>query len=142
MVHSARNSQYRQRLLGTGNYGNRETVLAELGVQAEALEPNPVSVIVFGSFARGEADSDSDLDVLFVQPQGVNDDDHRWVAAVEGWRQFARRLTGNRVAILETDESSVGRLLRSRKTLWSEVARNGIVVYGKSIDGLRGRRSA
>lgn len=121
---------------------SRETVLAELGSQAETLEPGPVSVIVFGSFARGEAEADSDLDVLFVQPKGMNDDDYRWAAAVEGWRQFARRLTGNRVEVVETSESSVGRFLRSHKTLWADIVRDGVVVYGKSLEGLRGRRSA
>jgi len=121
---------------------SRETVLAELGSQAETLEPGPVSVIVFGSFARGEAEADSDLDVLFVQPKSTNDDDYRWAAAVEGWRQFARRLTGNRVEVVETSESSVGRFLRSHKTLWADIVRDGVVVYGKSLEGLRGRRSA
>ena len=121
---------------------SRETVLAELGSQAETLEPSPVSVIVFGSFARGEAEADSDLDVLFVQPKSTNDDDYRWAAAVEGWRQFARRLTGNRVEVVETSESSVGRFLRSHKTLWADIVRDGVVVYGKSLEGLRGQRSA
>jgi len=121
---------------------SRETVLAELGSQAETLDPSPVSVIVFGSFARGEAEADSDLDVLFVQPKGMNDDDYRWAAAVEGWRQFARRLTGNRVEVVETSESSVGRFLRSHKTLWADIVRDGVVVYGKSLEGLQGRRRA
>ena len=121
---------------------SRETVLAELGSQAETLDPSPVSIIVFGSFARGEAEADSDLDVLFVQPKGVNSDDYRWAAAVEGWRQLARRLTGNRVEVVETSESSVGRFLRSHKTLWADIVRDGVVVYGKSLEGLRGRRSA
>ena len=121
---------------------SRETVLFELGSQAETLDPSPVSVIVFGSFARGEAEADSDLDVLFVRPKDMNDDDDRWAAAVEGWRQFARRLTGNRVEVVETSESSVGRFLRSHKTLWADIARDGVVVYGKSLEGLRGRRSA
>ena len=121
---------------------SRETVLAELGSQAETLEPSPVSVIVFGSFARGEAEADSDLDVLFVQPKSTNDDDYRWAAAVEGWRQFARRLTGNRVEVVETSESNVGRFLRSHKTLWADIVRDGVVVYGKSLESLRERRSA
>ena len=121
---------------------SRETVLLELGSRAETLDPSPVSVIVFGSFARGEAEADSDLDVIFVRPKDMKDDDDRWAAAVEGWRQFARRLTGNRVEVVETSESSVGRFLRSHKTLWADIARDGVVVYGESLEGLRGRRSA
>ena len=120
----------------------REMVLGELGRKAEELVPKPVSVIVFGSFARGEADADSDLDVVFVRPHGVSDDDEHWAAAVEDWRRFARHLTGNRVEVLEATEDDISRLLRSRKPLWVDVARDGVVVHGAPLDDQRGRRSA
>lgn len=120
----------------------RETALDELARKAEALDPTPVSIIVFGSFARGNADVDSDLDAVVVRPRGVSDDDDRWARAVEDWRQFARRVTGNRVEVLEAAEDDIGRLLRSRKPLWADVARDGVVVHGAPLDDLRGRRSA
>jgi predicted nucleotidyltransferase len=120
----------------------RERVLGELGRKAGELAPNPVSVIVFGSFARGEADADSDLDVVFVRPRAVGDDDDRWALAMEDWRQFIRRLTGNRVEILEVTEGEITRLLRSRRPLWVDVARDGLVVHGTPLSELRGRRSA
>jgi predicted nucleotidyltransferase len=119
----------------------RETVLVELAHSAAALDPTPVSVIVFGSFARGDADVDSDLDAVVVRPHGVSDDD-RWAQAVEDWRQFARRLTGNRVEVVDTAEDDIGRLLRSRKPLWIDIARDGVVVHGAPLNELRGRRSA
>jgi predicted nucleotidyltransferase len=119
---------------------SRDHVLGELGRQAEELPVRPVSVIVFGSLARGEADERSDVDTVFVRPQGAPDDD--WASSVEEWRRFARRLTGNRVEVLETGERDVGRLLRSRKPLWGDVARDGVVVFGAGIDGLKGLRSA
>jgi predicted nucleotidyltransferase len=120
----------------------RQTGLAELGQRAGELGSKPVSVIVFGSFARGEADADSDLDVVFVRPQEVREDDERWAESVEEWRQFARRLTGNRVEILEAAEDRLGRLLRSHRPLWADISRDGVVVYGTPLDDLRGRRSA
>lgn len=41
--------------------------LREVGLQyAEKLKPKPVSIIVFGSFARGEETFESDLDLFFV----------------------------------------------------------------------------
>lgn len=121
---------------------SRDAVLEELGAVAGSLDPVPASVIVFGSFARGEADESSDLDVLFVRPPDVGEDDQRWAAAVEGWRTAVRRLTGNRVQILEVDHSDISRRLRSTKPLWVDVMRDGITVYGAPIEDLRGRRSA
>ncbi len=120
----------------------RQTVLDELGRRAGTLAPEPVSVIVFGSFARGGADGHSDLDVVFVRPREVADDDERWATAVDGWRSFARRLTGNRIDVVEAAERDVGRLLRSRKTLWTDIARDGVVVHGSPLAQLRGPRSA
>lgn len=117
----------------------RDSVLADLGRQASRLARRPVSVIVFGSFSRGDADADSDLDVVFVRPRGVTEDDERWAASVDDWSGYARRLTGNRVQVLEADEMSVGQLLRGRRPLWTDIARDGLVVYGKALDELRVR---
>lgn len=121
---------------------SREAVLRELGTGAALLDPSPESVIVFGSFARGEADDSSDLDVVFVRPTDVGEDDDRWAAAVEAWRTAARRLTGNRVQILEVGHRDMSRRLRSTKPLWADVTRDAITVYGAPIEELRGRRSA
>jgi predicted nucleotidyltransferase len=120
----------------------RETVLEELGRSAGELSPPPVSVIVFGSLARGEARATSDVDVVVVRPEDVDEEDERWHADLERWRQEARRLTGNRVEIVEVGESDVARFLRGRRPLWTEVAREGVVVFGRGVAELRARRSA
>jgi DNA-binding transcriptional ArsR family regulator len=120
----------------------RQTVLDELGTAAVALTPAPSSVIVFGSFARGEADAESDLDVILVRSRDVDEDDPAWRSATERWRGSARRLTGNAVQVLEVGELEAARLLRSRKPLWLDVQRDGLVIFGRDLADLRGRRSA
>ncbi|MGH9268378.1 MAG: nucleotidyltransferase domain-containing protein, partial [Acidimicrobiales bacterium] len=74
---------------------SRETVLEELGSLASQMDPTPVSAIVFGSLARGEADALSDVDVVLVRPADVDEDDEPWASSSEQWRSMARRLTGN-----------------------------------------------
>jgi predicted nucleotidyltransferase len=99
-------------------------------------------VIVFGSLARGEARSASDVDVVVVRPEHVSEDDEDWVAGIERWRQRARQLTGNRVEVVEVGEADVGRLLRSHRPLWTDVNRDGVVVFGRPLPELKARRSA
>jgi len=120
----------------------RSAALQELGEAATVMSPTPVSVTVFGSFARGEADAESDLDVLIVRSSEVAHDDPGWQSAVERWRDGARRLTGNPVRVLEVDELKAGRLLRGRRPLWLDIQREGVVIFGLSPADLKGRRSA
>lgn len=120
----------------------RARVLDELGTLAGEIEPRPNSVVVFGSLARGDADAQSDVDIVLVRPSGVDADDERWGSAIETWRTSVQRLTGNTVQVLEVDESEVGRRLRRPTELWSDVLREGVVVFGSSLEDLRGRRSA
>jgi DNA-binding transcriptional ArsR family regulator len=121
---------------------SRQTVLDEMGSAVSRLDSPPVSIVVFGSFARGEADSESDIDVLVVRPLDVEEDDLSWREALDGWREHVSRLTGNRVETLEVTEQDMPRLLRSRKSLWTDVQRDGVVVFGSPIMALKERRIA
>jgi len=121
---------------------SREAVLKELATLARKVVPSPISVVVFGSFARGEAEAASDLDVLIIRPAGVGEDDEPWVSSVEAWRAAARRLAGNPVQVLELDEPEVARRLRRPTSLWADVIRDGVTVCGSPLGELRGRRSA
>ena len=46
--------------------------LASVAQRVAAAASQPVTVIVFGSYARGDADEGSDLDLVVVQPELVD----------------------------------------------------------------------
>ena len=94
-----------------------DLALQELARSASELNPAPTSVVIFGSFARAEAVTASDLDVLVVRPDAVDEDDADWRREIDEWAQRARRVTGNRVELLEVSESEAGRRRRSRQPL-------------------------
>jgi predicted nucleotidyltransferase len=116
-------------------------VIDEMARTASELDPRPASVILFGSFARSEAVSGSDLDIVLVRPSSVLEDDESWRQGIDAWTAHLRRFTGNRIELLEVSESDIGRLLRSRRPLWLDVRRDGVVVFGGDLDQLQGRRS-
>jgi predicted nucleotidyltransferase len=115
---------------------SRDLVLVELGEAARSMVIPPVSVVVFGSLARGNADQDSDVDILIVRRNGV-ENTSTWSESVEQWRLSARRLTGNDVDVMEAEEHSIASRLRSRRPVWQDISRDGIVLFGKTLDELR-----
>ncbi len=114
----------------------RSTTMAEMGRIAAELPVSPLSVIVFGSFARGEAVADSDIDTALVRPPEIPDSDERWATTVEEWSARVSRLTGNPVEVLEVDPDEIAGRLAGGKGVWGDICRDGIVVHGLGIDRL------
>ena len=49
----------------------RHALLDELRKSTQKIEPSPANVTLFGSFARGDDDAASDIDVVVVRPSAV-----------------------------------------------------------------------
>lgn len=114
-----------------------DLVLEKIGRLAAALPSPPVSVIVFGSFARREAEVGSDIDLLVVRPITEAEDDAVWASSLETWRSDVRRLTGNRVEVLEVSTDEAAKKVLGHSQLWSDIRRDGRVVHGLDIDELQ-----
>jgi hypothetical protein len=118
---------------------SRDAALSQIGSAAARVSVPPVSVIVFGSIARGDADRQSDLDVIVVRPDDVDDDDDVWATAIERWRREAQAITGNAIEVLEVTQDEARTKLSGSAQLWRDVARDGIVVHGVTMNELRER---
>jgi predicted nucleotidyltransferase len=86
----------------------------------------PVSAALFGSVARGDGDTDSDVDVLLVRADGVADDSEPWATAVFDLCQRIRSWTGNDASALQADTAEIR----------SMVARGAPIVQSLSEDAI------
>src|SRR3546814_16983237 len=114
-----------------------------MGRLAGALPYPPVSVIVFGSFARRTAEAESDIDVVVVRPSEVDEDDEiddRWSASLEAWRRDVRRLTGHPVEVLAVSADEAATTLAGPAPGWPDLTRAGRVVPGLRLAALRALR--
>ncbi len=119
--------------------GARANVLHRVGEAASQISPQPAAVVVFGSFARGEADADSDIDVVAVRADGVDENDEAWSSSLDRWRRQVVEITGNRVELLEVSASEAGRKLRGKSELWRNIRHDCIVVYGAELSAVAER---
>lgn len=116
----------------------RTDVLDRLRGLAGEISPSPATLAVYGSFARGEATTESDIDVLAVRRRGADAD--AWSIALSAFASSARRLTGNPIQILDYDLDELRRKAGSRastgKAFWSGLRQDSIVLVGASVDSL------
>ncbi len=120
----------------------RRSLLDQLGAAAREMFPQPESVVLFGSLARGDAGLDSDIDIVVIRPDGVGEADEAWGMAVDRFRDRGQRLSGHRVEVLELSPAEVAKRLRSSGELWVAIRREGVLISGCPLDDLETQRSA
>ncbi len=128
------------------------SALDGMRVAAAEIRPAPLSLVVFGSFARGAALPDSDVDVLAVHSNEIDEESHtassaRWVQTLGEWADIAGRIAGNPVSLIDLalDEIAMSRHDRfgtAAEPAWLvSAAREGIVLVGGPIRELRRREA-
>ena len=119
-----------------------DAVLSAAGAHLELLDriattvnswtPRPVAVWMFGSAARGRATPSSDVDILIVRPDGIDDTDHSWDTNVLRLVDAVHRWSGNTCECLEYSSSEFASLVKTGDPLIASLRRDGIVIAGGS----------
>lgn len=114
----------------------RDLVVRQLRELAARIDPAPLSLTLFGSFARGEADRASDIDILAVPPS----DDGRagWAASLTDFSSRAQVLTGNAVQILDYDLAELKRRYATREheagaQFWRSATEDAVLLTGAEL---------
>jgi len=102
-----------------------DPVLAEI-VRRLAEAYHPVCIYLFGSLARGEADPDSDYDIMVVVPDDAPPERLRSRLAYQ-----ALRGTGTAADVLVWAKTSFERRARVVASLPATVMREGMLIYGQ-----------
>lgn len=111
----------------------RYTLREQLQMSARTIDPSPVNVTLFGSFARGDDDAASDIDLVVVRPTAVSADDPAWSESIARWEAHARRLSGNTLNRIEVAEDEVPALVKSRRSLWHAIRAEGTTLLGRPL---------
>ena len=102
----------------------------------------PIHAGLFGSFARGTADSDSDIDVLLVRPAVLTDvEEANWLEQLDRLDHQIRRWTGNTAQIIDITRTTLAQMARKADPLVDSWRTDDIPVHGERIhDLIRGLR--
>lgn len=109
------------------------------GVAAWPLQP--ASLVVYGSVARKETTSASDLDVLVVRPDATEPDDATWQGQVADLADRLRRWTGRRTSLIDMSQHELVQGLADREPFLVAANRDGWLIAGRPLGELLGRKS-
>jgi hypothetical protein len=112
--------------------GLRAELLSRLRTRLAQWDPPPVYAALFGSAARGDMRTGSDIDLLIVRPDEVDPDDDQWVEQVDELTSEVTGWTGNDTRPLEYGDTETRRALRRGAPVLEAVKTEGIHLHGPS----------
>ncbi|MGH3102606.1 MAG: nucleotidyltransferase domain-containing protein [Gaiellaceae bacterium] len=116
----------------------RSELERRLRAEIAEWEITPAHVSIFGSAARGDGDTRSDIDIFVVRPTDVSEDDSGWREQLDRLSDRVHDWTGNRAAISEVSAADVRRLRRERPPVVDELRRDAITLAGPTTTKLLG----
>lgn len=117
-----------------------QTLLDRIRASLPDWPTQPVAMWLFGSAARADADTASDLDVFVVRPD-VLPDDEAWQGRLDHLADQVRRWSGNVCELLVLTESELQAAVQRGDQLVSELQRDAIHLAGAQPHALLGRRA-
>ncbi len=118
--------------------GMRRELIERLRQAMEQWKVPPIHASTFGSAARGDGDTESDIDLFIVRPLGVDDDDRGWREQLNSLMVNVRHWTGNYVAISEIGEAEIPQLRTGALPIVPELRADAITLCGADVSMLFG----
>jgi predicted nucleotidyltransferase len=118
--------------------GLRAELLARLRREIEGWEIAPIHASLFGSTARGDGDSHSDIDLFVVRPEGILDEDPVWRTQLDGLAAKIERWTGNRASMSDIAEGEIPRLSAERPPIVEALSSEAVHLAGLPVASLLG----
>jgi predicted nucleotidyltransferase len=108
----------------------KEQLLTRLRSELDRWEVPCVHAVLFGSAARGDMSSESDIDLFVVRPGDVEIGDDHWMQQLFDLSRSVQAWTGNNANVLEYGESEHD--AAAQDAVLSSIADDGIVLHGNS----------
>lgn len=101
----------------------------------------PLHASLFGSAARGDGATASDIDVFLVRPGSVAAEDVRWRGQLDRLGDLILSWTGNHAGLAEAPEQELERLRRDRPRVVEDLERDAVTLVGPGLRELLAPRA-
>jgi DNA-binding transcriptional ArsR family regulator len=108
----------------------RRRLFDRLAAEFDGWPLPPLHASVFGSAARGDGGTASDIDLFIVRPSTILADDAGWRSHIDRLPHLIVIWTGNHAGIAEVSVDDVARLEREGATIVEDLRRDAITLAG------------
>lgn len=112
----------------------RPELLARLKGAFESWAVPPVHASLFGSAARADGDTDSDIDIFLVRPRSVDEEDATWQRQTDELSTAVAAWTGNPLSLIEFSDK---RVMEMTRDALAPMLDDGVLLWGTSLSALR-----
>lgn len=112
----------------------RESLLSRIRDTVQDWQEPAVAVWLFGSAARGDGDADSDVDLLVLRRDGVDEDDPSWFQQVDDLAGRVTAWTGNRCEVLDCSEEQLARMVAVGERLLVDLRTDAVRIWGDALE--------
>jgi predicted nucleotidyltransferase len=111
----------------------RATLLDRLRERIRSWPIPPRAAALFGSAARGDGGVDSDIDVLLVRPDEVDEADEAWCQQIDMLRDRVEAWTGNHCQIYEVDGPGLREHVQRDEPIVMTWRQDAISLFGEDL---------
>jgi DNA-binding transcriptional ArsR family regulator len=116
-----------------GLAGLRAELLQRLRMSLSSWDPAALHASMFGSAARGDGDTASDIDLFIVRPAQISEDDAPWAAQIDELSRSTHAWTGNHAGIIDVSARELSRLFRDRPPVFEGLRSDAIHLAGMPL---------
>jgi predicted nucleotidyltransferase len=120
----------------------RLLLVDRLRAELASWDVQPAAAALFGSAARGDGGTDSDIDLFVVRSAAIEVDDPVWAAQTDALATRVRAWTGNNASIVESSVEELADLIDRAPPVLDSIGADAVDLSARPIRSLLKRRTA
>jgi predicted nucleotidyltransferase len=113
--------------------GFRQKLFERIGGKVKSWKIQPISLAIFGSAARGDGTPESDIDVLVVRSNNIDEDSLVWENQIHELSLSIYKWSGNHASVIQANEKEIAQMVKSKNPIVNSLARDAYYLVGSDL---------
>lgn len=113
--------------------GLRQKLFERIEGSIKSWKIQPVSLAIFGSAARGDGTPESDIDVLIIRSNKVDEDSTVWEEQLYELSHLIYKWSGNHASIIQANEKEIAQMVKDKKSIVKSLKTDALYLVGSNL---------